>query len=94
MSEGLALFDGDVRCHFSDCVGIDASDADWQQVQLSLSRGGQGLRRLELHCSAAYLASVIKTSNSDPLDEFSRQAVIAFTIVWFLRQVLYQIIRF
>ena len=28
-----------------------------------------------MHCSAAYLASVIKTSNSDPLDEFSRQAV-------------------
>ena len=75
VSEGLALFDGEVRCHFSDCVGIDASDAVWQQVQLSLSRGGLGLRRLELHCSAAYLASVIKTSNSDPLDEFSRQAV-------------------
>ena len=75
VSEGLALFDGEVRCHFSDCVGIDASDADWQQVQLSLSRGGLGLRRLELHYSAAYLASVIKTSNSDPLDEFSRQAV-------------------
>ena len=75
MSEGLALFDGEVRCHFSDCVGMDASDADWQQVQLSLSRGGLGLRRLELHYSAAYLASVIKTSNSDPLDELSRQAV-------------------
>ena len=75
VSEGLALFDGEVRCHFSDCVGIDALDAVWQQVQLSLSRGGLGLRRLELHYSAAYLASVIKTSNSDPLDEFSRQAV-------------------
>ncbi|KAL5470899.1 hypothetical protein EMCRGX_G028953 [Ephydatia muelleri] len=75
VSEGLALFDGEVRCHFSDCVGIDASDAVWQQVQLSLSRGGLGLRRLKLHCSAAYLASVIKTSSSDPPDEFSRQAV-------------------
>ena len=75
VSEGLALFDGEVRCHFSDCVGIDALDAVWQQVQLSLSRGGLGLRRLELHCSATYWASVIKTSKSDPLDEFSRQAV-------------------
>ncbi|KAL5473538.1 hypothetical protein EMCRGX_G028029 [Ephydatia muelleri] len=75
VSEGLALFDGEVRCYFSDCVGIDASDAVWQQVQLSLSRGGLGLGRLELHCSAAYLASVIKTSNSNPLDEFSTQAV-------------------
>ena len=44
-------------------------------MQLSLSRGGLGLGRLELHCSAAYLASVIKTSNSNPLDEFSTQAV-------------------
>ncbi|KAL5457674.1 hypothetical protein EMCRGX_G034959 [Ephydatia muelleri] len=43
VSEGLALFDGEVRCYFSDCVGIDASDAVWH--------------------------------NSDPPDEFSRQAV-------------------
>ena len=26
VSEGLALFDEEVRCHFSDCVAIDASD--------------------------------------------------------------------
>ena len=46
MSEGLV--DEEVRRHFSDCVAIDASDSDWQQVQLSLSRGRLGLRRLEL----------------------------------------------
>ena len=60
VSEGLALFDEEVRRYFSDCVAIDASDSDWLQVQLSLSRGGLGLRRLALHCSAAYLASIIK----------------------------------
>ena len=75
MSEGLALFDEEVRRHFSDCVAIDASDSDWRQVQLSLSRGGLGLRKLELHCSATYLASIIKAGCSEPLDEFTLQAV-------------------
>ena len=83
MSEGLALFDEEVWHHSSDCVAIDASGSDWWQVQLSLSRGGLGLRRLELHCSAAYMASVIKAGCADPLDEFTLQAV----IVWFLMQV-------
>ena len=36
VSEGLALFDEEVRHYFSDCVAIDASDSDWLQVQLSL----------------------------------------------------------
>ena len=67
VSEGLALFDEEVRRNFSDCVAVDASDSDWRQVQLSLSRGGLGLRRLELLCSAAYLASVIKAGCSGPL---------------------------
>ena len=52
MSEGLALFDDEVRRYFSDCVGIDALDTDWLQAQLSLSRGGLGLRKLAvLFCS-------------------------------------------
>ena len=55
VSEGQA-FDEEFRRYFSDCVAIDSSDSDWLQVQLSLSRGGIGLCRLTLHCSAAYLA--------------------------------------
>ena len=71
VSEGLALFDADVRCHFGDCVAIDPSDSEWLQVQLSLSRGGLSLRRLDLHCSAAYMASGFKAGCSAPLDEFT-----------------------
>ena len=76
--EGLTLFDAEVRRHFCDCVAIDPSDSEWLQVQLSLSRGGLGLRRLALHCSAAYLASVNKAGCSAPLDEFTLQAVTLF----------------
>ena len=59
VSEGLALFDEEVRRYFTDCVATDASDSDWLKVQLSLSRGGLGLHMLALHCSAAYLASML-----------------------------------
>ena len=78
VSEGLALFDAEVRRHFCDTVAIDPSDSEWLQVQLSLSRGGLGLRRLALHCSAAYLASANKAGCSAPLDEFTLQAVALF----------------
>ncbi|KAL5509010.1 hypothetical protein EMCRGX_G004288 [Ephydatia muelleri] len=46
VSEGLALFDAEVCRHFFDCVAIDPSDSEWLHVQLSLSRGGLGLRSL------------------------------------------------
>ncbi|KAL5481802.1 hypothetical protein EMCRGX_G022046 [Ephydatia muelleri] len=46
VSEGLASFDEEIRRYFSDCVAIDASESDWLQVQLSLSRGGLGLHRV------------------------------------------------
>ena len=79
VSEGLAsLFDAEVCRHFCDTVAIDPSDSEWLQVQLSLSRGGLGLCRLALHCSAAYLASVNKAGCSAPLDEFTLQAVTLF----------------
>ena len=78
VSEGLALFDAEVRHHFCDCVAIDPSDSEWLQVQLSLNRGGLGLCRLDLHCWAAYLASVHKAGCSAPLDEFTLQAVTLF----------------
>ena len=85
MSEGLALFDAEVRRHFCDCVAIDPSDSKRLQVQQSLSRGGLGLRRLALHCSAAYLASVNKAGCSAPLDEFTLQS--PYSIAWFHLQV-------
>ena len=78
VSKGLALFDAEVCRHFCDCVANYPSDSEWLQVQLSLSRGGLSLRRLALHCSAAYLASVDKAGCSAPLDEFTLQAVTLF----------------
>ena len=55
-----------------------ASDSDWLQVQLSLSRGGLGLRKLALHCSAAYLASIIKAGCADTRGEFTMQAITTY----------------
>ncbi|KAL5517928.1 hypothetical protein EMCRGX_G003574 [Ephydatia muelleri] len=55
---GLALFDKDVRQCFSECTALDTSDIDWMQAQLSLIRGGLGLRSLSCHSVAAYLASL------------------------------------
>ena len=42
ISDGLALFDADVRRCFSECTGIDTADTEWLHVQLSLGRGGGG----------------------------------------------------
>ena len=42
ISDGLALFDADVR-RFSKCTGIDTADTELLQVQLSLGRGGGGV---------------------------------------------------
>ena len=58
IADGLALFDKDVRQCFSECTALDTSDIDWMQAQLSLSRGGLGLRSLAYHSVAAYLASL------------------------------------
>ena len=58
MQRALALFDKDVRQCFAECTAVDAADVEWMQAQLSLSRGGLGLRSLSSHCVAAYLASI------------------------------------
>ncbi|KAL5481713.1 hypothetical protein EMCRGX_G021941 [Ephydatia muelleri] len=58
VADGLALFDKDVRQCFSECTALDISNIDWMQAQLSLSRGGLGLRSLSCHSVAAYLASL------------------------------------
>ena len=72
VSEGLALFDEEVRCHFFDWVAIDASDSDWRQVQLNLRRGGLGLHRL-FSCvlGISYQSWLFRSSR----DEFTLQAV-------------------
>ena len=58
IGEALQFFDDDVRHCFSECTAIDTPNVTWQQAQLSLSRGGLGLRSLSEHSSAAYISSL------------------------------------
>ncbi|KAL5484316.1 hypothetical protein EMCRGX_G020790 [Ephydatia muelleri] len=58
VAEGFRYFDNDIRHCFASCTGVDTSDDAWEQAQLSLSRGGFGLRRLSKHSPACYIASV------------------------------------
>ena len=74
--EGLRLFDEEVRQTFSDSMCIDSV---WQQAQLSLSRGGLGLRSASLHSSAAFMSSILMSGFATnishhlvrPLDHFN-----------------------
>ena len=62
--KALELFDIDVRHCFSQCTAVDTSDEAWLQAQLSLSRGGLGLRSLSSHAAAAYIASLCSSDFS------------------------------
>eukprot|EP00731_Ephydatia_muelleri_P016859 Em0009g1283a len=52
--------------------------ANSEQAQLSLSWGDLGLRKLALHCSAAFLASVNKAGCTTPPDEFTAHTIAIF----------------
>ena len=52
----LQLFDQDVQKCFNSCTDVHPSIAAWKQAQLSLSRGGLGLRSLSHHAPAAFIA--------------------------------------
>ena len=56
--KALELFDIDIRNCLSQSTSVDMTDLSWKQAQLSLSKGGLGLRSLVLHAPAAYIASV------------------------------------
>ena len=60
----FSLFDDEVQQCFAECTAVDTSDSAWQQAQLSLSRGGLGLRRVSYHSPAAYLASAVNSGLS------------------------------
>ena len=81
ISDGLALFDADIRHCFSEFTGIDTADTEWLQVQLSLGRGGLGLRSLVLHSPAAYLASLIKARSLIPSDEYALESFSIFNCI-------------
>ena len=58
ISEGLEYFDNDVRHCFALSTAVDTTNNAWKQAQLSLSRGGLGLRQLSEHSFACYIASL------------------------------------
>ena len=80
ISDGLALFDADVR-RFSECTGIDTAHTEWLHVQLILGRGGLGLRSLALHSPAVYLASLSKTGSLIPSDEYPLESFNIFNSI-------------
>ena len=53
-----------MRQCFAECTAVDTPDFTWQQAQLSLSRGGLGLRHVSYHSPAAYLASAVSSGLS------------------------------
>eukprot|EP00731_Ephydatia_muelleri_P032417 Em0023g924a len=77
-SQALSLFDNDIRRVFSECTGVDTSDTAWKQAQLSLSRGGLGLRSLSHHSSAAYIFSICSSGFGSKSVHHLSQAVEVF----------------
>ncbi|KAL5500795.1 hypothetical protein EMCRGX_G012400 [Ephydatia muelleri] len=71
----LHTFDEQVRCTFTECQAIDTTDSSWMQAQLSLSRGGLGLRSLAHHSNAAFIASISTAGLASPSDNFLADAV-------------------
>ena len=65
IAEGLEYFDNDVRHCFALSTAVDTTNSAWKQAQLSLSRGGLGLRRLSEHSSACYLSMAGMCSESN-----------------------------
>ena len=57
-TEGLGIFDRDIRRCFTEYTSVDVSDVAWMQAQLSPSRGGLGLCSLRPHSSACFIASM------------------------------------
>ena len=59
--------------HLQNAQGT--SDIAWKQTQLSLCRGGFGLRYLVRHSSAAYIASVCNSIDVSPLNHHLADAI-------------------
>ena len=54
---------------------LTTTDSSWMQAQLSLSRGGLGLRSLAHHSNAAFIASISTAGLASPSDNFLADAV-------------------
>ena len=76
--DSLELFDEDVRRCFSSCTAVDTTDVAWQQAQLSLIRGGLGMRSLSCHSPAAFIASLYSSGYGSISDHHLSHAVQTF----------------
>ena len=74
------IFDQQVRHTFTECQAIHTTDSSWKQAQLSLIRGGLGLRSLALHSTAAFIASISTAGLASPSDNFLVEAVNLYNI--------------
>ena len=78
INDALAVFDAGVRRTFCLCTGVDVSNDAWQQAQLSLGKGGLGLRSLSLHSPAAFIASVCSAGYGSHSTSHLSQAIDMF----------------
>ena len=76
----LCVFDEQVRQTFTECQAIEITDNAWMQAQLSLSRGGLGLRSLAYHCNAAFIGSISTAGLALPTDNFLVEAVNCYNL--------------
>ena len=66
-------FDNAILQCFEDVTGISLSDTARLQSQISISRGGIGLRSLSRHCSAAYISSAVSCETERDLSDQFQQ---------------------
>ena len=58
MADELQMFHNDIHEAVAEYTAVDAFGNSWQKAQLTISRGGLGLRSLSHHSAAAYISSV------------------------------------
>ena len=63
IQQHLSEFDDVVRICLSDILGSPLGDKEWHQATLPVSAGGAGLRNAQKHAPAAYVSSVISSTD-------------------------------
>ena len=56
--DALKMFDDRIRACFETISGIHANDLQWNKATLGIKLGGIGFRKSQVHCNAAYIASL------------------------------------
>ena len=78
----LSLFDDSIHHCFTECLALNLSpqSCGWKQADLSLSRGGLGLRSVAVHSTAAYLGSISSSSPDLVSSHYVIDAINLFTL--------------